>query len=369
MQYQAQVVNWDLFTGAGGSDTRGIRTIWGEVRDKAGNSPARRTVKVTWDDIPPGGEIRLANGAPFTLTPVVAITLAFQDQLSALARMRFSNDGVNWAAWEGFATTRPSWDLRLYGGGTGLGQKTVHCEVEDAATNRSAPVSARIQWIGKPSLASVLPSSTVTLRSPEEGILLSGTNHDFLTEAVLRKGTQTMLVPLGTDWDVRGRLVDPVSATESLLYLPKPIEPGTWNVALRNPAGESSALPLLLDLPPATGPVLDMPPSVRIADPRGVSVVVVAASPLDRGVLLVSTQPRPSVLQGIVALEIGDNFTALVDLGGYRVDPVTRAFTLRLPSPSSSSNVGVRLYFEAALTNGVGFPLPTTNFGGVVVVP
>lgn len=368
MPYQAQVVNWDLITGAGGSDARGIRTIYAEVRDRAGNTPPRRSAKVVWDDVPPGGEIRLANGSPFTVTPVVPVGVSFQDQHSALARMRFSNDGANWTPWEAYATVRPGWDLTGYGGGTGIGLKTVRCEVEDAAGNRSPPASAQIRWIGRPGVATVVPARTWTLRHPEEAIRLTGTGHEFLTEAVLRKGTRNVVVPLGSDWDARGRLVDQASDVESLLYLPKPIEPGTWSVALRNPAGESAGAALVLDVPPATSSVMDVPPTVRLGDPRGVNLVVAASAPLERGVLLLSTVRLPSVLPGIVELEIGNQFAILIDAGAFAVDPAARAWTLRLRSPTSATSLGARIYFEAALANGSSLPLATTNSAGVEIV-
>jgi hypothetical protein len=313
--------------------------------------------------VPPGGKISLNSGASYTVSTKVTIGLAFTDQHSALARMRFSNDGGNWSQLEAFTTTKASWDLVGYGGTSAPGAKTVYCEVEDAAGNRSAPVTAPILLLGAPALAAVTPARTATLRHPEEVIRLTGLRHEYLTEAVLRKGTTTLLVPLGARWSLRGRLTDLPSATDSELCLPKPIEPGAWTVALRNPAGESQALMLQLDLPAA--PVLDGPASVQ-AGKDGFALVAAAPGPGHVGVLLLSASGLPSQIPGFVSLEIGDQFQHLVQFGdAFPFSAAAQSWLLDVGTNYPGSLAGVKLFAELVVFDARIFPpklpLLTTN--------
>ena len=59
--------------------------------------------------------------------------------------MRFSNDGSTWSDWEPFKTSRPNWDLALFGGSSGTGPKTVHCQVQDMSGLLSRPFTATIR--------------------------------------------------------------------------------------------------------------------------------------------------------------------------------------------------------------------------------
>jgi nucleoside-diphosphate-sugar epimerase len=47
--YSPNVVNWDLGNAFGGSLTQGTRTVWAQVRDKAGNQPPTRTDTIVYD--------------------------------------------------------------------------------------------------------------------------------------------------------------------------------------------------------------------------------------------------------------------------------------------------------------------------------
>jgi hypothetical protein len=241
--------------------------------------------------------------------------------------------------------------------------KTVHCEVEDAAANRSAPVTAQIQLLGAPTLAAIAPARTTTLRHPEERIRLTGLRHEQLSEAVLRKGATTVVVPLGVQWSLRGRLVDLPSPTDGELFLPKPIEPGAWTVALRNPAGESPAIALQLDLP--TTPILDAPAAVQVGK-DGFALVSVAPGPGHVGVLFLSFSGLPSRIPGLVDLEIGDQFRQLMQFGGtFPFGSTSQSWLLDVGSHYPGSLAGLTLLSELVVWDARNvpplLPLLTTN--------
>jgi Concanavalin A-like lectin/glucanases superfamily len=96
------------------------------------------------DTTPPTGSFQINGGAANTSQPGVTLTLTATDDATGVARMRFSNDGVNFATPIPFATSAP-WTLV---GGDGV--KTVHTQFQDGAGNWSAAVSANITLTSPP---------------------------------------------------------------------------------------------------------------------------------------------------------------------------------------------------------------------------
>jgi len=86
------------------------------------------------DTTPPTGTIVINSNRSATNTPNVTLALTWSDGVggSGVSRMRFSDDGAHWTAWEVMAATRaytlPSDD----------GHKTVRVQYLDKANNRSA---------------------------------------------------------------------------------------------------------------------------------------------------------------------------------------------------------------------------------------
>jgi PKD repeat protein len=104
----------------------------------AGGLTVSYTTNILTDLDPPVGSVVINDGAAFTTNRVVTLTLAATDNSGTVARMRFSNDGATWSAWEPFAPTKV-WELPA-----GVTTRTVRAQFEDPFGNISAPVSDSI---------------------------------------------------------------------------------------------------------------------------------------------------------------------------------------------------------------------------------
>ncbi|WP_187694935.1 PA14 domain-containing protein [Fervidicola ferrireducens] len=120
---------WDLDTSGFGK-----KTVYAKVEDLAGNVST-----VVSDDIfyylvdaqAPNVSLKINDGATVTYTNTVRLTIDAKDDLTPAdqLRMRFSNDFVNWTAWEKY---QPYKDWALPGGD---GEKAVYVQVQDVSGN------------------------------------------------------------------------------------------------------------------------------------------------------------------------------------------------------------------------------------------
>ena len=87
------------------------------------------------DTTPPTGTIVINNNRSATNTPNVTLALTWDDGVggSGVSRMRFSDDGAHWTAWEPLAATRA---YTLPAGADG--HRTVRVQFLDKANNRSS---------------------------------------------------------------------------------------------------------------------------------------------------------------------------------------------------------------------------------------
>ena len=109
-------------------------------------------ILVQADTISPSGTISINNGALYTMTPTVTLTLSATDNSGVVSQMQFSDDHVTYTPAEPYATTKP-WSLP-----SGDGPKTVYVKFADAASppNWSSPASDSI------TVDTVPPSGTIT---------------------------------------------------------------------------------------------------------------------------------------------------------------------------------------------------------------
>ena len=126
--------SWTLSTG------NGTKTVYVKFKDVAGNWSAAYSDTIILDTTLPTGTIKLNNGAEYTNSPAVTLTLLAQDNPggSGLSQMQFSNDGATYTTPEAYASSK-SWTLS-----TGDGTKTVYAKFKDVAGNWSTPVSDTI---------------------------------------------------------------------------------------------------------------------------------------------------------------------------------------------------------------------------------
>ncbi len=117
----------------------GLKTVYVQFRDIVNHISESAAAAIILDttSLPPEGSLIIDDGARYTSSPTVTLTLAASGDLP-VARMRFSHDGAAWEEWEPYATTR-QWTLP-----PGDVLKTVYAEFRDVARNVSPTVSDTI---------------------------------------------------------------------------------------------------------------------------------------------------------------------------------------------------------------------------------
>lgn len=108
------------------------------VTDGAGNIFEKElTIEITKNH-PPMGSITINNGAGYTSSTNVILTMTASDTEGEAITMRFSNDGTTWSSWESYASTK-SWTLT-----NGDGSKTIYMQLKDTTDNISNTLSNTI---------------------------------------------------------------------------------------------------------------------------------------------------------------------------------------------------------------------------------
>lgn len=105
----------------------GVKTVYVQYRDAAGNVSLTYTQTITIDSIPPVGGILIANGAITTPTPKVLLAL----NSPTASTMRLSNDSKKWTTWGAFTPSK-QWVLT-----NGKGIKTVYVQYKDVNNTTS----------------------------------------------------------------------------------------------------------------------------------------------------------------------------------------------------------------------------------------
>ncbi|UQZ34807.1 hypothetical protein C2I18_15495 [Paenibacillus sp. PK3_47] len=134
MRFSSNGVNWSTWepfaaskawTLENGAD--GLRTVYAELRDAAGNIyPFSDTI--TLDTTAPAGTITINEGAAYANSASVSLSIEGTDASGAV-QMRFSNDEGTWSSWENVIPFK-TWVLSASDG-----NKTVHMELRDGAGN------------------------------------------------------------------------------------------------------------------------------------------------------------------------------------------------------------------------------------------
>ncbi len=152
----------------------GYKTVRIQYMDKAQNHSAVFSDYIRLDTVAPTGTIIINSGAATTNTQKVTLALTWADTGSGVTRMRFSDNGSTWTAWESQKATR------AYTLPSGFGNHTVRVQYSDAAENYSPVYSDYIKLVepapgttdtvilpGNVQLAMKwVPSGTFTMGSP-----------------------------------------------------------------------------------------------------------------------------------------------------------------------------------------------------------
>ena len=144
---------WTITPALDGAVT--VAVAAGKCTDVAGNTnTASNTLSTTYDITPPTGSVLINEGAVFTASGTVSLTLSANDGAgSGVSDMRFSNDGTDWSLWEVVGTSK-TWTLSA-----GDGLKSVYAQFRDAVGNISQSVSDGIN------LDTTGPTGTIIINS------------------------------------------------------------------------------------------------------------------------------------------------------------------------------------------------------------
>ena len=89
----------------------GEKTVYYQIKDKAGHISASLSDTITLDTGIPQGSILINKGEAYTNSKAVNLNLAATDDGSGVGQMRFSNDNQTWSPWEQYAASK-SWSLQ-----------------------------------------------------------------------------------------------------------------------------------------------------------------------------------------------------------------------------------------------------------------
>ena len=89
----------------------GEKTVYYQIKDKAGLVSATSSETVKLDTIAPSGSILINKGAAYTNSTQVDLDLQATDFGSGVNQMRFSNDNLTWSAWERYETSK-AWNMQ-----------------------------------------------------------------------------------------------------------------------------------------------------------------------------------------------------------------------------------------------------------------
>ncbi|MEJ2248624.1 MAG: hypothetical protein P8Y97_03060, partial [Candidatus Lokiarchaeota archaeon] len=162
---------WVLSTGDSSS-----KTVYYEIRDNAGRV-SQYTDTIGLDTVNPTGSIIINNGDLWTNSINVLLTLTYNDIISGVLEVRYSNDGITWSSWEAANPTK-AWVLS-----TGdSSSKAVYYEIKDNAGR----VSQFYDTIG---LDTIDPTGSVLINNGDvwtnsTNVILTSTYND-ITSGVL----------------------------------------------------------------------------------------------------------------------------------------------------------------------------------------
>ena len=100
-----------------------------KISDMAGNTVESSVYTVKIDATPPSASISINDGATYTNSTSVTLSLSYSDVLSGVKDCRYRNESCSWTGWESCVSTK-SWELT-----SGDGEKTVYYQVRDYADN------------------------------------------------------------------------------------------------------------------------------------------------------------------------------------------------------------------------------------------
>lgn len=168
----------------------GQKSMLVQVVDAAGNV-ATASDAVYLDQQPPTGAVVINGGAAYTNSPSVTLTISAQDAGIGMDKIRFSDDNVNWAAWEIITTTK-SWTLK----GGSDGARAVFAQIRDKLGN-TLSTSATISYDKTaPALSVLINGGSASVNSANVTIGMSAQDSSPVASMCFSGNAQSW-----TDWE------------------------------------------------------------------------------------------------------------------------------------------------------------------------
>jgi hypothetical protein len=247
-------ISWNTDVGWLLSDGDGLKTVRVKWRDGAGNWSAVKTDTIILDSTAPAGTTSIADGAAYTVTSSITVSVPATDGLSGMSRVALSNDGAAWT--EKPYAAEVAWSL-----GTAQGTRVVHVKWRDVAGTWSAVKSDTIVF------DSLAPTGAVSIASGASYAKSTGVSLSMTATDASSGVSQVALSNDGTNWTTR------TYAASQAWTLPATNGTRTVYVKWRDGAGNWSAVKsdtIVLDTvaPTAAAPVRALLSSTAISAGR-----------------------------------------------------------------------------------------------------
>jgi hypothetical protein len=128
----------------------GTKTVYAQFRDNSGLKSSVIFDSIILDTTPPTGYIEINGNETETSSTLVTLTPT-ADDANGVAQVCFSNDNVNWSAWESLG--EKTWTLT-----DGIGEKTVYAQFKDNAGLNSSTCTDIISLVSPPPSPTPSPS-------------------------------------------------------------------------------------------------------------------------------------------------------------------------------------------------------------------
>ena len=128
----------------------GTKTVYAQFRDNSGLKSSVIFDSIILDTTPPTGYIEI-NGNETETTSTLVTLMPTADDANGIAQVCFSNDNVNWSAWESLG--EKTWTLT-----DGIGEKTVYAQFKDNAGLNSSTCTDTISLVSPPPSPTPSPS-------------------------------------------------------------------------------------------------------------------------------------------------------------------------------------------------------------------
>jgi hypothetical protein len=357
VSYKTSAVSWSL-SSYGGNTAQGTKTVYCQVKDKAGNISSSGSDTIIYDSqAPVVTSCRLNGGATYTSSLTATLTIG---STGSPTLMRWGCNGTNWSPYNTFAASS-SVDLSQYGGNSSPGFKRVYVQLRDAAGNTSNTGQDVITFVTTPSITG---GTRTTLSNVTKGYYrLTGSGFygasrvDFGSSVITNLWTSQ-----NDDWWNKGAL-RVLSDSVIYVYPPQGLPATQHGVRVRNPLLSGNVFNvfttfetnrvLLCNSKPTAGKTVTINIARSNSEPNSTPCII-CFSPLGTS----------SLAPGIVSLKIGGNFSALYQFSILSFDSATRR--LKVTAPTSPSHTGLTLWFQAVYLRDP-LPVPTTNASKCVI--